>query len=194
MAIIAASLPFARVHRDDLTKGGGALPIGDRARTRSRYDCQQKNRTVRKTPRTRHAMMSGSVWVRCMDIMSVKYAQGVFHSCGAVSPPLSTNTTSTRPLVMRNAPNQSTLLSSSADGTSFSIKKMPPSTGRTARPAMTKYIPLQVDDVYCVTAPPITEPMAAPTGAPAEKVANATERVVDGGKVFARMPIWVVKP
>lgn len=30
--------------------------------------------------------------------------------------------------------------------------------------------------------------MAAPTGAPAAKVANATERVLLGGKEWARMP------
>lgn len=44
------------------------------------------------------------------------------------------------------------------------------------------------DAVSCVRTPPIVLPIAAPTGAPAANVANAIDRVRDGGKVCARMP------
>lgn len=42
--------------------------------------------------------------------------------------------------------------------------------------------------VSWVNTPPMALPMAAPTGAPAAKVANAMERVLLGGKACARMP------
>jgi hypothetical protein len=42
--------------------------------------------------------------------------------------------------------------------------------------------------VSCVSTPPIINPKAAPTGAPAEKEANAMERRREGEKAWARMP------
>jgi hypothetical protein len=45
--------------------------------------------------------------------------------------------------------------------------------------------------VSCVSKPPRTLPKAAPTGPPAEKVANAIERSREGGKAWARMPSWM---
>lgn len=42
--------------------------------------------------------------------------------------------------------------------------------------------------VNSVKIPPMVSPIAAPTGAPAEKVAKAMERVCEGGKVCARIP------
>ena len=44
--------------------------------------------------------------------------------------------------------------------------------------------------VSCVRTPPTALPIAAPTGAPAAKVANAMERMGDGGNVCARIPSW----
>ena len=44
--------------------------------------------------------------------------------------------------------------------------------------------------VYSVRTPPMVSPRAAPTGAPAEKVANAMDRICEGGKVCARIPSW----
>ena len=41
-----------------------------------------------------------------------------------------------------------------------------------------------------VSTPPMIMPTAPPTGAPAEKVAKATERAREGGKACARMPSW----
>ena len=45
--------------------------------------------------------------------------------------------------------------------------------------------------VNSVKRPPMVSPMAAPTGAPAEKVANAMERMGDGGKACAGIPSWM---
>lgn len=42
--------------------------------------------------------------------------------------------------------------------------------------------------VFSVSTPPRTVPNAAPTGAPAANDANARERDLDGGNVFARIP------
>jgi hypothetical protein len=42
--------------------------------------------------------------------------------------------------------------------------------------------------VFSVSAPPIVDPKAAPTGAPAAKVAKASDRDLPGGNDSARMP------
>jgi len=45
--------------------------------------------------------------------------------------------------------------------------------------------------VNSVNAPPSADPNTAPTGAPAEKVANARDRTRDGGNACARMPSYI---
>ena len=42
-----------------------------------------------------------------------------------------------------------------------------------------------------VNTPPSAVPNTAPTGAPAEKVANAKDRARDGGNACARMPSYI---
>ena len=42
-----------------------------------------------------------------------------------------------------------------------------------------------------VNTPPSADPNTAPTGAPAEKVANARDRARDGGNACARMPSYI---
>ena len=42
-----------------------------------------------------------------------------------------------------------------------------------------------------VNTPPSADPNTAPTGAPAEKVANARDRARDGGNACARMPTYI---
>jgi len=44
--------------------------------------------------------------------------------------------------------------------------------------------------VNSVNTPPSAVPNTAPTGAPAEKVANARDRARDGGNACARMPSY----
>jgi hypothetical protein len=43
-------------------------------------------------------------------------------------------------------------------------------------------------EVFSVSAPPTVDPKAAPTGAPAAKVAKASDRDLPGGNESARMP------
>jgi hypothetical protein len=45
--------------------------------------------------------------------------------------------------------------------------------------------------VSCVRTAPMVMPKEAPTGAPAEKVAKAKDRIREGGNAWARMPSWV---
>lgn len=46
---------------------------------------------------------------------------------------------------------------------------------------------------HCVRMPPNCSPTAPPTGAPAENVANASERAREGGKAWARIPSYTVQ-
>lgn len=47
--------------------------------------------------------------------------------------------------------------------------------------------------VYCVNMAPNVFPIAAPRGAPAANVANAMDRIFDGGNECARIPSYKIR-
>ena len=141
--------------------------------------------------------------------MQCVFLQGVLQPSAATSPSPSTNCIKTRLMVTNAAPNQSTLRSSSLEGISPSMANMPPMTMSTDSPAHRKKGERQValkDDmrkvlregktetyeVHWTKIPPSCMPTAPPTGAPAENVANATERACEGGNECASIPIYVL--
>lgn len=117
--------------------------------------------------------------------------------------------------LVKPAGRAQTHLSFSVDGLSASNESIPPRKVAALRPAMNQNVERHVflgsntvsavpphslhkqqktHSVSCVSTPPIALPIAAPTGAPAAKVANATERVLLGGNECARMPSCGRKP
>jgi len=60
--------------------------------------------------------------------------------------------------------------------------------GRSHEEYSVTYEQIMTHEASCVRTPPMIMPNAPPTGAPAAKVANASERALDGGKACARIP------
>jgi hypothetical protein len=115
----------------------------------------------------------------------------------------------TRPAVTKTAPIQSTRLSFSVDGSSFSKTKYPNIIKAKPIPdnknigvrqvalcqTMSSLNVKQMSDVLvsthlvtCVRTPPITIQKIPPIGAPTEKVANAMDREGPGGNDLAKIP------
>ena len=137
MTSITASLPCARAQIDTGMSGGGVHHLlrtdaSGLAWTRSRCCSQRTNRMRRSTPTMSSAMMSA--WVSGAHYRREMDSQPVFQPSGAVGPSLSTNTMNVSPAVTRKAPSQSTRLSSSAYGRSWSMEKTAPMPHRTLSP------------------------------------------------------------